>query len=71
MNNSDDGASHNNRTDRPTDEGRCCWVCFATNDDDALAEWVSLEAFFSYFSLYHPKFRHLDLGTTMQMQRNN
>ncbi|KAG4080213.1 hypothetical protein HA402_008284 [Bradysia odoriphaga] len=39
MNNSDDGAQ-NNRMERQTDEGRCCWVCFATNDDDELAEWV-------------------------------
>lgn len=43
MNNSDDEASQINRNDRPTDEGRCCWVCFATNDDDALAEWVSVQ----------------------------
>ncbi len=42
--NSDDG-ERNNRIERPTDEGRCCWVCFATNDDDALAEWVGQVVF--------------------------
>lgn len=24
----------------PPEEGRYCWVCFATDEDDALAEWV-------------------------------
>jgi len=38
--NHDNESSHVSRINRPTDEGRCCWVCFATNDDDALAEWV-------------------------------
>lgn len=27
-------------TQKSNEDGRCCWVCFATDDDDILAAWV-------------------------------
>lgn len=31
---------HNHLTGGAAEEGRYCWVCFATDEDDELAEWV-------------------------------
>ncbi|KAL4708550.1 hypothetical protein ACJJTC_014158 [Scirpophaga incertulas] len=34
----DEGSSHDLM--KMSDEVKCCWVCFATEDDDRLAAWV-------------------------------
>ena len=48
-----------------SNEIQCCWICFGTNKEDLLAEWVGYDIYFATQFI-----RKASLGATMQVSWN-